>query len=136
MLTKQKILHLVLALLKGGDIELLKNGAVLDGDKCSDIDKSKIKKIGELIAELYSPYNYFASPIFFRLIDGKSEKYRKMKISMESSSLKKKKHNEDLMSAIRELQSSKRLYDLVEVSNHGKIDQLVNLLSELKIPVS
>lgn len=134
MLTKQKVLHLVLALLKGGDIDLLKNGSVLKGEACDDIDKEKIKKIGALVAGLYSSYNYVESSEFSGSVAGKSEKYREMKINMESDASKKQKHNEDFMAAIRELQNSKRLYDLVATTNHEKVDQLVTLLSELKLP--
>jgi hypothetical protein len=134
MLTKLKVLHLVLALLKGGDIELLKNGSVLSGESCSDIDKEKIKKIGMLIAEIYASYDYFESPEFLGSIKGKSEKYREMKIGMESSAQKKQKHKDDFMSSIRELQDSRRIYDLVSSSVQSKVDEMVRLLSELNLP--
>lgn len=134
MLTKQKVLHLVLALLKGGDIELLKNGSVLSGESCSDEDKEKIKKIGILITEMYSSYDYFASPVFLRTVDGKSEKYRETKISMESSAVKRKKHNDDFMSSIREMQDSRMIYDLISPAMHDKVDEAVTLLSDLKLP--
>ena len=133
MLAKQKVLHLILALLKGGDIELLKNSSVLGGESYSDIDKESIKKIGKLVAEIYASYDYFRSPEFLDSIAGKSEKYRDMKINMESSVPKRQKHKEDFMSAIRELQSSKRIYELINKSNHKEVDEIVKLLAELKI---
>ena len=72
MLTKQKVLHLVLALLKGGDLELLQDGSVLHGESCSDDNKEKIKKIGQRIAEFYLSYDYFLSPEFSKQVEGKS----------------------------------------------------------------
>ncbi|EGU51644.1 hypothetical protein VINI7043_24967 [Vibrio nigripulchritudo ATCC 27043] len=90
MLTKQKVLHLVLALLKGGDLELLKNGSILHGESCSDYDKEKIRKIGQRIAEFYASYDYFLSPEFSKQIEGKSEIYRNKKMQMESIAPKKR----------------------------------------------
>ncbi len=133
MLTKQKVLHLVLALLKGSDIELLKNSSVLSGESCSDEDKEKIKKIGMLITEIYSSYDYFASPIFLKTVDGKSEKYREMKVRMESGAVRRKKHNDDFISSIREIQDSRMIYDHVSPSMHDKVDEVISLLSDLKL---
>ncbi|MGD8914291.1 MAG: hypothetical protein PVJ68_16350 [Candidatus Thiodiazotropha sp.] len=133
MLTKKKVLHLVLALLKGGDIDLLKNGSVLSGESCSDIDKEKIQKIGDLIAEIYFSYDYFLSPEFLESVDGKSEKYRELKINMESSAPKKQKNKENFILAVRELQDSERIYDLISPSIHSKVDEVRRLLSELNL---
>lgn len=134
MFTKQKALHLILALLKNGDIELLKSDTILDDAGCDDLDKERIRNIGFLVYDLYLSYDYLLSSGFLRLVDGKSEQYKQMKIKMESSPTKKRKHKEDLMSAVRELQSSKRLYDLAANSDQGKVDQLLDLLADLNIP--
>lgn len=131
MLTKQKVLHLVLALLKGGDMELLLDGSVLKVESSSADDKEKIKKIGQRIAELYLSYDYFLSPEFSKQIEGKSEMYRDKKVNIESSALKRQQHKDLFMSAIRELQTSDKIYDLLPFSDHEKIKELVGWLNGL-----
>jgi hypothetical protein len=133
MLTKQKVLHLILALLKGGDGELLRNGSVLSRESCSDVDKEKIVEIGRLIEEIYSSYDYLLSPEFSKLVAGKSDKYYEMKMNIESNALNKKKHKEEFFSAIRELLRNKSIYDLVAISDHGKVNEVLRLLSELNL---
>ncbi|WP_036800701.1 hypothetical protein [Photobacterium marinum] len=133
MLTKQKVLHLILSLLKAGEIELLKNGSLLRCESCSDVDKEKIKTVGILMAEIYDSYDYFLSLEFLNSVDGKSEKYREMKVKMESTAPKKQKHKEEFMSSVRELQDSRRIYDLIQPSVYEKMDEVVRLLSELNL---
>ncbi|MEO0575471.1 MAG: hypothetical protein AAF004_08405 [Pseudomonadota bacterium] len=133
MLTKQKVLHLVLTLLKGGDMELLRDGSVFKGESCGANDKEKIQKIGLRIAEFYFSYDYFLSPDFSKTIEGKSEMYRDKKVNIESSALKRQEHNDLFMSAIRELQISNKIYGLLPRSDHEKIKELIGWLNGLRL---
>ena len=57
--------------------------------------------------------------------------YRDKKVKMESGAPKKQQHKDAFMSAIRELQTSDKLYDLLPLSEHVKIKELVGWLDSL-----
>lgn len=134
MLTRQKVLHLILALLKEGDICLISSGKALRGELCSEADRKSIGRMAEIIGNIYDSYDYLLSPEFAESLRGKSEKYCEVRSSLERAPQKKKVRKEEFIAAVRRLQQDKRIYDLVDSSRHAEIDEVVDLLSNLGLP--
>lgn len=135
MLTKKKVLHLVLALTKAGDNDLLKGKSFLADQLLNFDDLDRVKEIGRIVDDLCKGYSYLNSSAYSLEIAAKSASFVNMKTKIESGPIKKIERLESLYSSIRNLvDDSIPLRELVREDQQPLVDRLVDVLGELSIP--
>jgi hypothetical protein len=113
MLPSRKLIHMVLALAKAADLELLKSGKVLS--------TAKEQAAAEALADMLRGYDYLSSKQFEDISAVKSEAVIEAMRRDLSTPEKQRQKLMELYDAVRQLMDSDRIYDLLPRSREAVV---------------
>jgi len=135
MLTKKQVLHLSLALVKAGDVDLANGNDLFVGKGIDGSDVEKVREIVKIVHTLCQEYRYENSLGFDVEIAAKSADFVAMKKKIESSPVKRLERLDRLYSGIRvSIEDPGLLKGLVQKNHLPLVDRFGELLISLRIP--
>lgn len=135
MLTKKQILHLSLALIKAGDIDLVDGKNLFAGYQLTNSDAEKVREIAKIAHTLCQEYRYENSLKFEGEAATKSIDFVAMKKRMESSPIKRSERLNQLYAGIRiSIEDPSSLKILVQKNHLPLAERFIELLVSLPIP--
>lgn len=123
MLPSQKLIHVVLALAKAADLDLLKSGKVLS--------TAKEQAAAEELADMLRSYDYLSSKQFEDISAVKSEAVVEAMRRGLSTPEKQRQKLMELYDAVRQLMDSDRICDLLPRSSEAVVTSSRIALSAL-----
>lgn len=135
MLTKRQVLHLSLALVKAGDVDLVNGTDLFVGKGLDHSDEEKVREIAKIVHTLCQGYRYENTLNFDVEVAAKSSDFFSMKKKIESSPTKRSERLDYLYSGIRNsIENPSSLKGLAQKNHLPLVDRLGELLISLRIP--
>jgi len=134
MLTKKQVLHLSLALVKAGDVDLVDGTDLFAGKGLDNSDTKKVQEIVKIVHTLCQGYRYENTLNFDAEVAAKSSEFSAMKKKIESSPVKQSERLDHLYSGIRNsIENPDLLKGLAQKEHLPLVERLGELLISLRI---
>ncbi len=133
MLNKQQLIGMLVGLTRVNDIDLVNDQSVLSHEVCLDGDRSLVRRMAEIVSELYETFDYSRSPEFLRSIEGRSVEVRAMRERLLTP-IKRAEIQTRLGQALEKVWESDEVFELIEPSRQERVKELRNLLCEVSNP--
>ena len=130
-ISKRQVLEMIVGLIESSDYFLIEKGAVFKSGLFSKREEELIKDLAFSINELFSSFCYEKSAEFLRMIEGKSDQYKKVKIKNIKSPASKESHRKTFGQEVCRIDSSERIDDLVAEESRGVLERARFLFSQL-----
>jgi hypothetical protein len=89
--------------------------------------------IADIVCLLYNAYDYTRCPRFLAGIRGKSAEFCRMKLKLETAPAKRASHLQAFLKALHQLPNSREVYELLDSSEHPRIDTIVDALNRIGV---
>ena len=133
MLRKQQLLSCIIGFKETNNLQVLDAPGFLDEEICQVDDVPLVKRMAAIVDELFDTFDYEKSPEFLRLVAGKSEAMRAMRLKMFTPQ-RRMQMRKRLGDALVKAMGSDEVLELLEPARHERIKELRNLLLEISNP--
>ncbi|MEN7548456.1 hypothetical protein AAG747_11085 [Rapidithrix thailandica] len=128
-MNSQKIVNLILSLLKVGDSKILPS--ILSQTELEPDAQHRALQLAHILSGFYHTFDYTLSLEFQEKVQDKSDGYIKLCKKIHADVMKQKIKQEELIVALRNLHQSTKIYQLVPKEQHPQIDKAKALLNTL-----
>jgi hypothetical protein len=134
MLTKPEVCRMIVGLVEVNNADLLDQDAILSPDVCTHDDRAAVRRIRDLILQLYLDFDYLASPRFAAETDGKSSVFAGMLSKRYADPVQRKERRRQYAVALASILDDNDAYTLTRTAEHESLDRLCELLNALSNP--
>jgi hypothetical protein len=134
VLSKTQLAKFLIGLVEVNDADLVDDDSILSPEICDADDRVVIRRLRDMIQNLYRDFDYTASPEFAALTSGKSVAYRSMLTKQCSAPERRNEHRKNYASAMALLLSNSRAYELTSPDGHKILDELRSGFTSLANP--
>jgi hypothetical protein len=117
------------------DVPMLREDRNLPLEICVPEDRTTVRKMAGLVAEVLRAFDYERSPEFEEAVAGESSAVVAMKRRLASDSVKRVEQQQRLETALGDVLSRDAVYMLVPKEHHMAIRNLVELATRLRNPI-
>jgi len=122
MQPSERVLALVVSLVRAGDVELLAGDGILE-PLCPIKFRANVRAAAISLRGIYEEFSYTQSPEFLRSVSGKTESYRVLAAKLSSEPSKAAANKERLLVGLRELLHDDTAFQLVPENQHEQLSK-------------